>query len=225
MNKKLIIFDCDGVLVDSEFVSSRVFSKVLSSYGYAITPEDCIKRFTGINEHACREMIRQEKGIELPIDYWSLAFPELQEAFKTELTPLMHPVLKLLKEHNFLRCVASNSSKEHIFHCLESTKQLSYFSENSVFSSSQVKKPKPYPDLFLFAAEQMGVPPKDCLVIEDSIIGAQAAKAAGMEVYMFLGGSHAQFHWYQSQVATCNQVMIQNAEALAVNIKNTILNS
>lgn len=223
MSIELIIFDCDGVLVDSEFVSSRIFSETLSFYGYPISTEECIKRFTGISEHACRQMIYEEKGLDLPEDYWSLAFPALQEAFKTELNSLMHPVLKVLEEQKIARCVASNSSKKHVMHCLEFTDQLKYFSESAIFTASQVKKPKPAPDLFLFAAKEMGVKPENCLVIEDSMIGAAAAHAAGMQVYLFLGGSHAQFEWYQTKIAACNQPMMPNIQALSHAIQKTIL--
>lgn len=189
MAENLIIFDCDGVLVDTEFVSSRVFSEALSNYGYSISTEECIKRFTGINAEDCRQVIMEESGIKLPEDYWIQQQPALHKAYETELTALMTPVLELLNILQIPRCVASNSSSSHIFHCLKSTKQFHYFSDHTIFSAHQVAKAKPAPDLFLFAAKQMGFKPENCIVIEDSSTGARAAMAAGMQVMMFLGAA------------------------------------
>ena len=87
MSENLVIFDCDGVLVDSEFVSSRIFSEALSGYGYQISVEESIRRFTGVNEHNCRQIIMKESGIDIPIDYWTLQQPLLRKAYETELIP------------------------------------------------------------------------------------------------------------------------------------------
>lgn len=80
--KQLIIFDCDGVLVDSEFVSNKVFSEVLSHYGYFISVEECIRRFTGIDEQSCRKIIMEESGLDIPVDYWIKSQPVLLKALK-----------------------------------------------------------------------------------------------------------------------------------------------
>lgn len=207
MEKKLIIFDCDGVLVDSEYESSKVFVEALSEYGYSISLEECIRKFTGISEHTCRNIIMEESGLFIPEDYWQKAQKDLSKAYETNLVSLMQPVLAMLQNHCIPKCVASNSSKKHILDCLEFTDQLHYFSEASIFSSKQVARPKPAPDLFLFAANTMGVAPENCIVVEDSVIGAEAAIAAGMEVFFFLGGSHAIFDSYQSKVAAYNKPM------------------
>lgn len=220
MSENLVIFDCDGVLVDSEYVSCKVFSEALSKYGYSISVEDCIRRFTGYNEHVCREVIMKESGLDIPVDYWSSKLPDLKKAFETELTPLMHPVLEVLNTHKIKRCVASNSSRKHVVHCLEFTKQLPYFTDPSIFTFEQVAKPKPAPDLFLHAAKTMGVKPENCIVVEDSATGANAAIAAGMNVLMFLGGSHAKFDTYQSQIALLNKPMHNTAHELAEAIMN-----
>ncbi|MBA3603694.1 MAG: HAD-IA family hydrolase [Parachlamydiaceae bacterium] len=222
MSKTLIIFDCDGVLVDSEFVSSRVFSEAVSEYGFTISTEDCIKRFTGLCEKDCRQAIMEESGIEIPNNYWSLLQPVLKKAYETELTALLHPVLEILDSLGISRCVASNSSRNHVVECLEHTKQLKFFSDDTIFTSQQVPRAKPAPDLFLFAAEEMGFSPKDCIVIEDSSTGANAAIAAGMKVLMYVGGSHAHFEWYRSKVSVHGKPIMSNCHELSNAIKQAI---
>lgn len=210
-----MIFDCDGVLVDSEFISSRVFSEALTGYGYTISPEESERRFTGVNEHDCRREIMRESGIDIPENYWDLQQPLLAKAYETELTPLIEPVLKMLDLLAIPRCVASNSSRKYVARCLELTKQFGYFTDRVIFSSEQVAKAKPAPDLFLFAAEKMGVKPENCIVVEDSSAGTEAALAAGMEVLLFLGGSHARSDRYRKQIAAYNRPMTVTPEELS----------
>ncbi|MBA2727775.1 MAG: HAD family hydrolase [Parachlamydiaceae bacterium] len=222
MSKNLVIFDCDGVLVDSEYVSSRVFSEALACYGYRISTEECIRRFTGVNAHDCRQVIMEESGLTIPENYWALQQPALLKAYETELTSLMKPVLEILDILKIPRCVASNSSRKHVVHSLEFTKQDAYFNERSIFTSQQVPNAKPAPDLFLFAAKEMGVNPENCIVVEDSSTGTNAGIAAGMQVMMFLGGSHARYDWYRAQMAvhdkpmlsTCNELLEAILQAL-----------
>lgn len=214
MNKKLIIFDCDGVLADSEFVACEIFAEVLSSYGYIITTQECVKKFTGVNEHDAREMIFEESSIKIPKNYWELEQPRLHDAYEKDLKALMQPVLEFLKTSNIERCVASNSSKKHINNCLKITEQSHYFLNENIFSSDQVAKPKPAPDLFLFAAKQMGYEPKDCIVIEDSKAGTQAAINAGMEVFIFLAGSHTKNDAYRTQMEAYNKPIVNSCEEL-----------
>lgn len=222
MSKKLVIFDCDGVLVDTEFVANKVFSQFIARFGYSISTEDCIRKFTGVNEHTCRQMIKEESGIDIPVDFWNHAQPMLLEAYETELNPLLEPVLEVLDNLQIPRCVASNASRNHVIHCLEFTKQIKYFSDKSIFTSQQVPRAKPAPDLFLFAAKEMGVHPNDCIVVEDSSTGARAAIAAGMEVLMFLGGSHAHFDWYRSGVAIHDKPMMLTCHDLSTAIQEAI---
>lgn len=200
--KQLIIFDCDGVLVDSEYLANKVFVKALLNYGYDISIEDSIKKFTGVHEHSCRDMLMEETQVDIPHDYWAREQPNLSRTFELELTPLLNPLLEMLDTLKIQRCVASNSSAKHVMECLGLTGTLKYFNKEAIFTAGQVTKPKPAPDLFLFAAKKMGVDPENCIVIEDSLAGAEAATAAGMNVMMFLGGSHARFDWYRDQFST-----------------------
>ena len=191
-------------------------------YGYPISIEECIKRFTGINEHTCRQLIIEESGINIPVDYWDLQQPFLMKAYERELTPLLQPVIELLDLLNIPKCVASNSPRNHVVKCLEFTNQIEYFSDQSIFTSQQVIKAKPAPDLFLLAAKEMGMHPENCIVIEDSSTGANAAIAAGMQVLMYLGGSHANFNWYRNQIATHGKPMLSTCGELSHAIQQAI---
>lgn len=219
MNKKLIIFDCDGVLVDSEYIASRVFSEVLVSYGYQISLEDTIKTFTGVDENDARKLVLEHSNIDMPTTYWKEQQTKLHAAYEIELTSLMQPVLETLDLLSMQKCVASNSSRSHVTSCLNIAGQHKFFTEESIFTSSQVEKPKPAPDLFLFAARQMGYEPKDCIVVEDSKAGTKAAIAAGMDVLIFLGGSHAKYDWYKDQIETFNKPMFTSCDELIEALK------
>lgn len=214
MSKKLVIFDCDGVLVDSEIVASRVFAEAMTAFGYPLSTEESICRFTGISEQAARQMIMHESNIDIPVDYWTLQQPHLFMAYERELKALMLPILEMLKIQDVTCCVASNSAKNHVVRCLELTDQLSYFNDPSIFTAQQVAKGKPAPDLFLLAAKEMGFEPKDCIVIEDSLAGIEAAIAANMQVLAFLGGSHAGFDSYQTKISAYGVPVMQNCEEL-----------
>lgn len=212
MTEKMIIFDCDGVLVDSEIIANRIDAEMLSELGYAISTEDSIKRFTGMNAATVRDIILQESGINLPEDLSDLTQKCILNAFENELKPLMYEVL----EHCFfmIKCVASSSPRARVLKSLELTKQDHFFTQESIFTSSQVKRGKPFPDLFLFAAQQMGVAPQNCLVVEDSMAGIKAAQSAGMDVVGFLGGSHAGFEWYRHNIQSLGVPIALNAADL-----------
>lgn len=196
---KLIIFDCDGVLVDSELLANHIHAETLSAYGYPITGEESLKQFTGLSEQTVCQILL-EAGIKIPLDYWEKQTPHVLRRYKTELNPLMHAVLPILQRDDVTRCVASNNLRDHVLHALVCTNLLTYFNDSTIFTAQQVQQGKPAPDLFLFAAEKMGFEPKDCIVIEDSPVGITAALSAGMQVIGFLGGGHAQPSWYQEKI-------------------------
>ncbi len=205
--KKLIIFDCDGVLVDSEIIANRIDAEILTQLGYPLTTEECIQRFTGINNQSVKKIIFEDSGLELSENFSESA---ILQAFENELTPLMMPVLQAVTEANIDRCVGSSSLRKRIIRSLELTNQIQFFKEEHIFTSAQVQKGKPAPDLFLFAASQMGYEPKDCLVIEDSVVGIQAACEADMDVIAFLGGGHAGFEWYKERIQQHNVPIAHN---------------
>jgi len=183
----LLIFDCDGVLVDSEPLSCLIDSEVLTECGVPYTAEDVARDFTGVSIKDQIARIEAERGIRLPDDFTQRLNRTLFKRFETDLKPI-EGVRNAILSLPFPRCVASSSIPERIALSLRVTGLADLF--ENIFSSTQVARGKPAPDLFLHAAQQMNTPPEDCLVIEDSIAGVQAARAAGMRVIGFTGGSH-----------------------------------
>jgi HAD superfamily hydrolase (TIGR01509 family) len=183
----LLIFDCDGVLVDSEPLSCRIDAEVLTECGVPYTAEDVARDFTGVSIKDQITRIEMERGIRLPDDFTERLNRTLFKRFETDLK-LIDGVRDAILSLPFPRCVASSSIPERIALSLRITGLADLF--DNIFSSAQVARGKPAPDLFLHAASRMNAHPEECLVIEDSIAGVQAARAAGMRVIGFVGGSH-----------------------------------
>ena len=183
----LLIFDCDGVLVDSEPLSCRIDAETLTECGVPYTAEEVARDFTGVSIKDQIARIEMERGIRLPDDFTERLNRTLFQRFETDLKPI-DGVRDAILSLPFPRCVASSSIPERIALSLRVTGLLDLF--DNVFSSTQVARGKPAPDLFLHAASRMNTLPEECLVIEDSIAGVQAARAAGMRVIGFVGGSH-----------------------------------
>lgn len=184
----LLIFDCDGVLVDSEMIASRVLAAKLSAIGYPVTAKQCRERFTGKWMTDVLALVA-ETGVAVPDDFKETLKAADKEAFERELKP-MPGVLQVIRELKHDRCVASSGSVEKMETTLGISGLLPYFRPH-LFSAVHVKRGKPEPDLFLHAAQRMGRAPGDCLVIEDSTAGVTAARRAGMRVIGFAGASHA----------------------------------
>ena len=195
----LVIFDCDGVLVDSEPLSIRILVEGLASIGYAIDEATAAERFLGHSLAAVQGMLRDELGFDLPTDRLEAMRLSLFERFRKELKP-MPGIVEALDRLTIPCCVASSSLPERIRVSLEVTGLLERFAPN-IFSADMVQRGKPAPDLFLHAAEAMSVEPAACLVIEDSAPGIAAAHSAGMRVFAFLGGSHARQPGYRDRLA------------------------
>lgn len=184
----LLIFDCDGVLVDSEVIANRVLAAQLSAIGYPITAKECMARFVGKWMTDVLNIVRDE-GIDVPEDFITTLKARDKEAFKKDLKP-MPGVLEVIRELRHDRCVASSGSVEKMETTLGISGLLPFFQPH-LYSASMVKRGKPEPDLFCYAAQQMGRAPDACLVIEDSTAGVTAAQRAGMRVWGFGGGGHA----------------------------------
>jgi HAD superfamily hydrolase (TIGR01509 family) len=184
----LVIFDCDGVLVDSEVISCRVHAEVLTRYGYPITSDGVHRRFLGRSAHEATIEVERELGRPLPEAYDLERRTALLAALANcvEAIPHLHDALDAIDTP---MCVASSAAHEKIFTTLSRTGLYERFAPN-IFSGTQVSRGKPAPDLFLFAARQMAALPRRCLVIEDSVPGVIGALAAGMTVLGFHGGSH-----------------------------------
>ncbi|WP_407157230.1 HAD family hydrolase [Bradyrhizobium sp. STM 3557] len=184
----LIIFDCDGVLVDSEVISCQAHADVLSASGYPITAAQVFDRFLGRSAKQARLEVEAELGRSLPDDFTERLRERLFSAFEADLQAVIG-ITQALDAIDLPVCVASSGSHERMRVSLGATRLYDRFAPN-IFSSSQVANGKPAPDLFLFAAAQMKAAPSACIVVEDSVAGITGAAAAGMTVLGFHGGSH-----------------------------------
>lgn len=195
---ELVIFDCDGVLVDSEPLSFRVLSETITAVGASIPLEECYRLFLGKSIHSMRETLRRDYDTRLSDGDLAEMQTRLFEVYRQELRPIPG-IAALLENLEQPFCVASSGLPERIRLALELTGLLPSFEAN-LFSATMVKRGKPAPDLFLLAAETMNTAPENCLVIEDSTAGIEAAKSAGMRVIGFTGGSHAQVAGYREKL-------------------------
>jgi len=184
----LIIFDCDGVLVDSEPLANAVMKKYLTELGLSISLERTMERFVGLSLATMRKTILSEDGLDLPDDFEEEVMHRDRLAFATDLKAISG-VSTTLETLTLPRCVASSGEHEKIKMSLTLTGLLPYF-DGRVYSATDVTNGKPAPDLFLHAALNMNANPRDSLVIEDSLAGVQAGVAAGMQVFGFVGGGH-----------------------------------
>ena len=184
----LVIFDCDGVLVDSEVIAVLALCEVLTASGVPATAS-MVQRCFGMKQADILAIIASATGVVIPEGVPDQIWPATRLRFERQLKPMPGVARFLERLGDRPRCVASSSSLERIRLSLRLTGLDGFFGEN-VFSSQQVARGKPAPDLFLFAAERMQVPAAGAVVIEDSIYGVQGARAAGMRAIGFLGGSH-----------------------------------
>ncbi|MCD7058793.1 HAD family hydrolase [Pelagibacterium xiamenense] len=185
----LVIFDCDGVLVDSEPLAVRVLCDTLAAHHGITVPLDAAYRdFLGRSLGAICATLQTDYGLDIAPDELAEMRHALYARYRQSLKPIPN-VVSALERLQTRICVASSSQLERIRLSLELTGLYDRFAPD-IFSAGMVEKGKPAPDLFLYAARQMGVAPGRCLVIEDSPAGIVAAKAAGMAVFAFTGGSH-----------------------------------
>jgi HAD superfamily hydrolase (TIGR01509 family) len=182
---QLVIFDCDGVLVDSEPIAVRVDLLVLAEFGLRLSEAEVIERFVGRSPQVMRDAIEAHLGQRLPDGRDSYEHLYVA-AFEAELTAV-DGIKEALDQITLPSCVASSSEPDSLRRKLELTGLYRRF-EGRVFSASEVMNGKPAPDLFLHAAERMGFEPSRCVVVEDSRPGVQAARAANMDALAFAGG-------------------------------------
>ncbi|MCB2090013.1 MAG: HAD family hydrolase [Alphaproteobacteria bacterium] len=186
MDFDLIIFDCDGVLVDSEPIANRLLRDALAKNGLEMTLDQVVDTYVGRSMSAVVTISEDLLGRSLPADFLDVLQVETFAAFKEKLKAV--DGVEDLINHILLQkkkiCVASSGSFEKMDFTLGLTGLRHYFGDH-IYNSSQVKRGKPYPDLYLYAAERMKVEPAKCLVIEDSLPGVQGAVAAGMEVIAY----------------------------------------
>ncbi len=185
---KLIVFDCDGVLIDSEGLSGSVLIASLAEYGIEVDFDYFCVNFVGRSFPTVAQDIRSRFGVPLPETFEADYRAKLLARFDADLRPTAG-IGALLDTLGVPSCVATSSSPERVARSLAITGLTARF-PGVVFTASEVKHGKPAPDLFLHTAQRMGVAPHEALVIEDSLPGVQAAVAAGMDVLRFTGGSH-----------------------------------
>lgn len=181
----LVIFDNDGVLVDSEPISNRVLADYLTELGHPTTYEDSIRDYMGAALHRVHDLVWERTERRLPADFDDTFHHRVFTAFRQKLKPVagVAAVLEKLDAAHVPYCVASSGSHERIRVALRTTGLDAHFPEDRIFSSQDVGRGKPAPDLFQYAAERLGAAPARCAVVEDSPLGVQAAVAAGMAVY------------------------------------------
>ena len=186
---QLVIFDCDGVLVDSERLAIKVDIAVLNELGWPLSEAEVIERFVGRSDRDARAEIEAHLGHKLPDGFDEAVEHRYRDAFANALTPV-EGVPEALDRIALPTCVASSGTHEHLRFTLGLTGLYERF-EGRIFSADDVAKGKPAPDLFLHAAERMATAPTACVVVEDSRPGVEAARAAGMRVLAFAGGLSA----------------------------------
>lgn len=184
----LVIFDCDGVLIDSEIISARMLIAELALKGVEIDLDYVARNFLGRSYPTVMETLRREFSLSLPPEFEEQYRARLLKAFEAELK-VMPGAAEVIRNLSVPYCIATSSSPPRVAKSLQMV-GLGDLAGPALFTSTMVARGKPAPDLFLYAAEKMGVAPERCLVIEDSLTGVRAGIAAGMTVWRFTGGSH-----------------------------------
>jgi HAD superfamily hydrolase (TIGR01509 family) len=185
-NFDLVIFDCDGVLVDSEVLAVEIDRRVLADLGWQLSIDEIVEKFVGKSSATFTAHLEEHLGYRLPADWEDKYTPWYYEAFDTRLQSV-EGIEDALDRIPTTTCVASSGDHEKIRRTLGLTNLLPRF-DRRIFSATEVAHGKPAPDLFLFAAERMGVAPERCVVIEDSKYGVRAAHTAGMHAFGYAGG-------------------------------------
>ena len=188
----LVIFDCDGVLVDSEPLSNTVFARALRREGLDWSVEETMRRLMGRSMKSCVEIVEGLLARQLPENFVHRMQADTLQAFRDaplQAVPGINEAIDAIEAQGIQTCIASSGGFDKMEVSLGVTGLWSRF-EGRIFSSSQVKRGKPFPDLFLHAAIAMNEQPFDCVVVEDSVPGVQAAKSAGMRVLGYTGAPH-----------------------------------
>ncbi len=190
----LIIFDCDGTLVDSEYLNNKVSAELITEFGIEGYDADrCIIEFAGTSWTDIKKILDARHNVDIPKSLIDQYIARVQERMREELNAVEGALDFVVQSKNKTKiCVASNGMRTNVVDSLQLTDFMDHFLEDQVFTKIQVPNPKPAPDLFLFAADKMNVSPNKCLVIEDSVAGATAGVAAGMDVFGFTGTAHDQ---------------------------------
>ena len=189
----LLIFDCDGVVLDSMVLHTEAEAEAYQGLGMSIESSELALRFSGVSQDEVSRILSEETGVKIPPNFNDFIETKKEMAFKSRLK-VIPGIPEVIKDLNHMpRCIASGTGMAGLKHMLSLTGLYDSFAPH-IYSSELVARGKPFPDIFLHAAERIGYAPQDCLVIEDGVAGVQAAKAAGMRVFGFIGGSHCTPH-------------------------------
>ena len=189
----LVIFDCDGVLVYSEPLANTCFARALQREGLDWTVEETMRRLMGRSMKSCVEIVERELGRALPGEFVDRLQADTMQAFRDaplKTIPGVVEAIDAIEAAGIATCVASSGGLDKMRVTLGIAGLWGRF-EGRIFSSSQVPRGKPFPDLFLHAAIEMNEQPFDCTVVEDSLPGVQAARAAGMRALAYVGAAHS----------------------------------
>lgn len=212
----MVIFDCNGVLVDSEQIASVVLASAFDRVGITLTPEVVARQFHGRRTADIFAAVEKQAKRSLPPNFAATVAAETLRRFRAELQPIPHAAHALTWIRG-PKAVASSSAMDRIRTSLEVTGLLRFF-EGRLFSASQVADGKPAPDLFLAAAAKLEADPADCIVVEDSAAGITAAKAAGMTPIGFIGAPHAGGRMVPELMAAGARTVIADMRALTATI-------
>lgn len=182
---QLVIFDNDGVVVDSELLANQVLAELLTEHGHPTTLDECVRSYMGRTMADVHAAVRERTGAELPARFDEAYYRRLFDAYDGQLRPVPG-IESVLESLEVPFCLASSGSRQRIARSLAVVGFLDHFADR-MFSAEQVARGKPAPDLFLFAAAALGVPASGCVVVEDSPSGVAAGKAAGMTVLGYAG--------------------------------------
>ena len=214
----LVIFDCDGVLVDSEVLAVEVDKRILADFGWHLTTDEIIEKFMGKSSATFAAHLEEHLGYQLPPNWEAKYTPWFFEAFESQLRAV-DGIEAALDEISVPTCVASSGNHEKLRKTLGLTQLYPRF-EGRIFSATEVINGRPAPDLFLHAASRMGVPPSRCVVVEDSKYGVRAAHAAGMHAFGYAGGL-TPHRWLEDEGATVFTSMTDLPQLLRSHISAT----
>lgn len=212
----MVIFDCNGVLVDSEPIASVVLASAFSRVGITLAPEIVAQQFHGRRTADIFAAVEKQAKRSLPPNFAATVAAETLRRFRAELQPIPHAAHALTWIRG-PKAVASSSAMDRIRTSLEVTGLLRFF-ESRLFSASHVADGKPAPDLFLAAAAKLEADPAECIVVEDSVAGITAAKAAGMTPIGFIGSPHAGGRMVPELMAAGARTVIADMRALTSTI-------
>jgi HAD superfamily hydrolase (TIGR01509 family) len=209
-----VVFDCDGVLVDSEVVAVEVEVAALGAAGLPLTPEELAERYVGVSVATQARMVAEEFGVALDGAWWDALAADVEAALAARVRPIQG-IRDVVEGLDRPYALASSSRRTRIEVCLRSAGLHDLFPVALRSSAEEVARGKPAPDLFLLAARRLGVDPTACVVVEDSPYGVEGALAAGMAVIGFTGGAHAGGRWADRLRAAGAAQVVADARALA----------